>query len=749
MLSRRQALALPAAGFLSTDPFLQLAFGAEDTDPTRVFPDGKKSPDVRLGPPKTLDDNFPFVVPKTKQEWEVRRKQLREQLLVATGLWPMPEKTPLNAVVHGKIDRDEYTIEKVYFASMPGHYVSGNLYRPKAKPGNKPEKQPGVLFAHGHWVNGRLHDAGEKAARASVDGGGEPDMDRGRFFMQALPATLAKLGFVVFQYDMVGVGDSTAIPHGAGFADARAELRLHSAMGLQTWNSVRALDFLAGLPDVDAKRLGMTGASGGGTQTFMLAAIDDRLACAFPAVMVSTGMQGGCVCENCSLLRVNTGNVEIAALFAPKPMAFSCANDWTKDFVRKGYPELEQLYKLYGAEAKVDAKEWLRYGHQYNVHAREFMYYWMRNHLMAREEKVTEPAFKPVPPTELSVYDAEHPRPKDELDAKALRAAMTKASDEQMAKLAPKDAESLKEFKRVVGTALRAMVNWDWLGDREYGHQLRDWNVRFWRETKYGINVGLCSVLSPVRDHRYTVAEPRFIPEELRVNEPQMYRAGEAIPIIWAFRGPEKPKGYVVWVHPKGKSSVYQNEKWNAEAKALIDAGYLVYAMDPLGIGESADSKFSVNKTYAGYTYGYNRTLLADRVCDVLTALRHSQWLGKKNGNKPVYLVGWDEFGPIAVLAKALAGNAVAKTAADLNRFRFEDIDKTDDPMMLPGAVKYGGLGAFLALCAPDPVLVHNQMGSGTGQLSRAAYEAAGAADKLTRNAAKLDPAKVVEWLLK
>src|SRR5205807_8131337 len=135
-------------------------------------------------------------------------------------------------------------------------------------------------------------------------------------------------------------------------------LRQQSFMGLQTWNSVRSLDFLAGLPDVDAKKLGMTGASGGGTQTFMLAAIDDRLASAFPAVMVSTGMQGGCICENCSLLRVNTGNVEIAAVFAPKPLAMSAANDWTKELMTKGYPELKELYTLYGAADKVSARAW-------------------------------------------------------------------------------------------------------------------------------------------------------------------------------------------------------------------------------------------------------------------------------------------------------------------------------------------------------------------------------------------------------
>lgn len=717
MLSRREALALPVAGVLAADPLFHRAMAADGDDPTRVFTGDQKPTDVRLGAPKTLNDYFPFVVPKTKEAWEARRKQLREQLLVATGLWPLPEKTPLNAVVHGKIDRGDYTIEKVYFASTPGHYVCGNLYRP-ANAKNKDEKRPGVLFAHGHWADGRFHDAGEKAAKVSVDGGGEPDMDRGRFFMQAVPATLAKLGFVVFQYDMIGYADSTAIAHREGFRDAEAELRLQSQMGLQTWNSVRALDFLAGLPDVDPKRLGMTGASGGGTQTFMLGAIDDRLACAFPAVMVSTGMQGGCVCENCSLLRVGTGNVEIAALFAPKPMAFSCAGDWTKDFVRKGYPELEQLYKLYDAGDRVDAKEWLRYGHQYNVHAREFMYYWMRNYLLGKEEKVKEPAFKPVPPKELSVFDAEHPRPKDDLDAKALRASMTKASDAQMAKLVPKDAESLKEFRRVVSTALRAMVQPEPLPEG--------------REVMFSDNgLGFRSIPGGL------TAAPGLMGWRDQKNE-QIPRCR-----IWKADGRNKP--CVIWIHPQGKGSLWVNKKLNPLVKSLTDADFAVHALDVLGTGEFVGEKpFAVDKGFAGYTYGYNRSLLAQRLRDVLMLLRACH-----SGGAPVHLIGWDEFGPIAILAKALAGDAVAKTAADLNGFKFEDIKDPADPMMMPGAVKYGGLGAFLALCAPGEVLVHNHKETGTGQLSRAAYEAAGAANKLTRSADKLDPAKVVEWLVK
>jgi dienelactone hydrolase len=700
MLTRRQALGLPAIGLLSAP------FGCRSVS----------AADVRLGAPKTLNDFFPFDPPKTKEAWEARRKELREQLLVATGLWPMPEKRPLNATVHGKIARDGYTIEKVYFASVPGHYVCGNLYRPDATDTPEGTKRPGVLFAHGHWAAGRFHDAGEKAAKASVEAKGEPDLDRGRYFMQAIPATLARLGFVVFQYDMVGYADSTAIPHREGFTDAKAELRLQSFLGLQTWNSTRALDFLAGLPDVDPKKLGMTGASGGGTQTFVLAAVDDRLAAAFPAVMVSTGMQGGCVCENCSLLRVNTGNVEIAALFAPKPLAMSAANDWTKELMTKGFPELQQVYDLYGAKDNVAAQAWLEYGHQYNVHAREMMYAWFMKHLRGKDESPREFAFKPVAPTtDLSVFDAKHPRPKDEVSAAVLREWLSGDSDDQLAELAPKKGESLKEFKRVIGTALRVMVGSELPKEAE-PRGGRSMSLTADGDALEGFSLG----------HK---GEKDQVPC-VRVLGPKG-NAGTA----------------VVWLHPDGKASLVEKQKVVPAVKVLTDARFTVLAPDLLGTGASKFQKpFAVDQKYAGFTYGYNRSLLANRVADALLTIAHAR---AQKGVKNVYVVGWDAFGPIAVLAAALAGDAVTKTAADLNKFRFEDVEKTDDPMMLPGAVKYGGMGAFLALCAPGEVLIHNQMGSGTGQLSRAAYDAAGAPHKLNRNADKLDPMKVVEWLAK
>ena len=338
--------------------------------------------------------------------------------------------------------------------------------------------------------------------------------------------------------------------------------------------------------------------------------------------MVSTGMQGGCVCENCSLLRVNTGNVEIAGLFAPKPMACSAANDWTKEMMTKGYPELQQLYDLYGVKDKVAVRAWLEYGHQYNVHSREMMYSWFRKHLQGKDERIKEMEFKPVVPTkELSVYDDKHPRPSDELDAPKLRATMAKASDEQMAKLAPKDAESLKEFQRVVGTALRVMVNSE-------------------LPKEIGIRAG------PLESK----------PDGLVMHRAVLGRKDEkdAVPCAGVYAPTFKGEKVVIWLHPKGKTSLFEDGKATTTVKSLTDAGFAIVAPDLLGAGENTLAMpFSVDKGYAGYTYGYNRALLANRVHDALTLLGFGSTMLKA---KTLHLVGWGEMGVVAVLAQGAGG---------------------------------------------------------------------------------------------
>ena len=445
----------------------------------RVITPPALPPDARLGEPVHLDKPFTFT-PKftTADEWKTRAAALRTQLQVALGLWPMPEKMPLKPVIHGRIERDGYTIEKVFFASAPGHYVSGNLYRPAGRAAgsngagaNAGAKRPAVLSPHGHWpgptlpsgvrADGRLYERPEADAREKVKAGGDKTLQGARYPHQARAAGLAKLGAVVFMFDMVGYADSRPIVHREGFTDAEAELRLQSTLGLQMWNAIRALDFLASLPDVDPSRIGVTGESGGGTQTFLLAALDDRPIVAFPAVMVGGAMQGGCVCENAPLLRIGTNNIEIAALFAPKPLGLSGANDWTKDIMTLGLPELKSIYRLYGgadAESRVIARHF-PYEHNFNQTSRELMYGWFNTHLKlghttGADGTIAETPFTPVMPAELSVYDAAHPRPADAADAVTLRKTLTSASDARMAALAATPAE----YRAVVLSALRAMV---------------------------------------------------------------------------------------------------------------------------------------------------------------------------------------------------------------------------------------------------------------------------------------------------
>jgi dienelactone hydrolase len=697
-----------------------LAAAALAADPTRVLDAGKLPQDARLGKPKDLNGYFPMTPPSSKQAWDARRRELREQVLVATGLWPMPEKTPPNPVIHGKIDRDGYTIEKVFFASYPGHYVSGNLYRPKGKSG----KLAGVLCPHGHWRYGRFTDEltgrgkqGEQYIAQQIREGAEKTREGARYPLQARCAQLARMGCVVFHYDMVGYADSQAITHRTGFTDAQAELRLQSFMGLQTYNSIRALDFLASLPDVDPQRIGVTGASGGGTQTFILCAIDDRPTAAFPAVMVSTAMQGGCVCENCSYLRQDTGNVELAGLFAPKPLGMSGANDWTIAIETKGLPELKALYKLYNAEDRVMAQCFPQFGHNYNQLSREVMYTWFNKHLQLElPERVAEQPFIPVPPEQLSVYDSEHPRPKDTADAAELRKTMAQLSDKQIAACWPRDGSSLNKFRGVIGTALRVMIHDRYPSSVDIEEKL----------------VG-STTLDGVVLQRLSLG-----------------RKGKQEEVPAIVLNPDKAtRKVIVWIHPEGKASLIKNGAFVPAVRKLLDGKTTIIAPDVFMTGEFKSApRPPVDAKYAGFTFGYNRPLLAERLHDVLTVLAYA-W--QQSGGRSVDLVGVERAGPWVVLARALCGDAVRRTVADLNGFRWDEVTGTADEMMLPGALKYGGMPALAALCSPGEIYLYNcpDMGTLTNDITLAAYQAADATDRLHRMRGKSTLDEMLEPLIR
>jgi dienelactone hydrolase len=684
----------------------------------RALPEGKLPNDARLQPPKDLNGYFPFTPPTSREQWNTRAEKLKRQMLLSQGLWPLPTKTPLNAVVHGKVERDDFTCERVYFESMPGFFVTGNLYRPKGKTG----KLPGVLRPDGHWTDARFMDKGRLAVRKEIAQGAERFEDGGRNNLQAMNVQLARMGCVVFQWDMLGNSDSQQISfylthrfdkqrpemnttENWGLYSPQAEAHLQSIMGLQTWNAIRALDFITSLPDVDPNRIGVTGASGGGTQTFMVCAVDPRPTVSFPAVMVSTAMQGGCTCENASCLRVNTGNIEFAALFAPKPQGFTAANDWTKEMATKGFPELVKHYEFLGAKGNTMLAPLLHFDHNYNYPSRAAMYSWFNKHLkLGLEEPVVEEDHKRLTKEEVTVWDPNHPQPAGgpEFEKKLLK---WWHDDAQQQLATPKDEASLAKYREIVGGALEAILARSLPTADEVEYE----NTGKTEQGKHLLMTGL------VRNKKF----------------------GEELPLV--FLHPKDWNGQaLIWVDDAGKASLFTAAgEVKPEVQKLIDGGTSVIGVDLFMQGEylangnlpQQNRQVGGNRDFAGYTYGYNSPLFAQRVDDLLTTILFCA--NYKLKPEKIDLIGLSpQAGPIVAVARAAAGGLVRRAAVDTHGFRFGQLLDYRDAMFLPGGAKYGDLPGFLALSAGEDLFL---AGEGEGnELIKAAFAAKKASGKLT-----------------
>lgn len=705
---------------------------------TRALPDGQLPDDVRLQAPKDLNGYFPLAVPKGEAEWKIRAERVKRQILVSQGLWPLPTKTPLNAVVHGKVERDGYTVERVYFEAMPGFYVTGSLYRPTGKSG----KLPGVLRPHGHWANGRFHDKGLEQVRKDIAVGDEKFEEGGRSPLQALNVQLVRMGCVVFHYDMIGYADSVQLSfelahrfkqqrpemnttENWGLFSAQAEANLQSIMGLQTWSSIRALDFITSLEDVDASRIGVTGASGGGTQTFILGAIDPRPTVIFPAVMVSTAMQGGCTCENASCLRVNTGNIEIAGLFAPKPLGMTGANDWTKEMSEKGFPELKQLYELFNAKDNVRFQPYNQFGHNYNYPSRAVAHEWFNKQLkLGQTEPIVERDYKRLSTEEMTVWDEKHPKPEGgpEFEKKLVK-WWTDDANKQIDGLTPTDEKSLSKFREVVGGAVDVMI----------GRGLpaaADIHYEATRKVDEGKWLTIFGRVKNLKHH-----------EELSM----------------AFLYPKEWNGQaVIWLDDAGKAGLFDEAgKPLAAIQKLVDAGTAVIGVDLFMQGEFlADGKspernreVEGNRETAMFTYGYNHPVFAQRVQDVLTTISFVANHDLKP--KQICLVALDpQVGPIAIAARAQARDLVTHAAVDSHGFRFGKLTDYRDLMFLPGGAKYGDLPGMIALAAPSSLWLRGEMRE--LPIATAAYRVAGGKENLVVQTAAPEDSEVRAsgWIL-
>ncbi|MCC6511140.1 MAG: acetylxylan esterase, partial [Pirellulaceae bacterium] len=414
-----------------------------------------------------------------------------------------------------------------------------------------------------------------------------------------------------------------------------AESHSQSVPGLQTLTGMRGVDFLLSLPEVDPARIAITGASGGGTQSFITAAVDPRIALSFPAVMVSTGMQGGCTCESSSLLRTGTGNVEMAGLIAPRPLGMTAANDWTKTMPTDGFPELQKLYGMFGAKENVALFAAVHFPHNYNHVARVGMYGWVNKHFkLGFKEPVLERDFEWKGKDDLHVWDSEHPKP-----------------------------ESGEGFERKLMKRFRDNI------DAQYAELLASGKQKELREILLG-GWQVCLGLTNGAVEKSS-AQPVGDLTELTSSSDGKWQVRQAT---------DKDSALKVTVSggAGGKSQVY--------SLALVGQSF-----KPTGeVIEVKEQPLVGNpRLAAAYTYGYNQPLVARRARQLGATL---QWLAAANPGATLTVEGHGPAAAVAaggaVVAQELKVSAVQLKLAPAG-FRFAKVDSIRDPSFLPASARY------------------------------------------------------------
>jgi dienelactone hydrolase len=645
------------------------------------------STDRRLHEPLTHESPRTFPVIASRAEWEARAGEIRTHILVSCGLWPLPERTPLEAKISGRLQRDGYSVENVQFQSYPGFYVAGNLYRPLGR-GRGPF--PAILNPHGHWQNGRMADT-----------------ERGSIAARCI--NFAKQGMIAFSWDMVGYNDSVQAGH-EFTSEPRLQLWLVSVMGLQLWNSIRALDFLASLPDADRSRLACTGESGGGTQTFVLGAVDDRLVAQAPVVMVSHSMQGGCLCENAPGLRVEYSNMELAAVPAPRAqMLVAASGDWTKDTLTVEGPAMARIYRLFGAE---DRLRYVRFEfeHNFNQTSREAVYEWFGRCLLdhPHPETLKELPYTKEPDAVLRVFP-DGQLPEGALREPELIQRLIDGRRQELERLRPRDARSVQRFQ----DAWRPL-----------------WRHALQLEPQPSVCVEILD-------------EQRMVMRVITHAAAGRAGRGDRVSLTLLAPAHELRSNLVVLAHPGGAcASLDASGRPKGLARALVDAGERVLLVDAFRTGAAAPETGVPASPFDNFFTTYNRTTLEERVQDLITAgaAACAQWKPRR-----VVLCGIGRAGLWSLLASPAFDATVAD--ADAIDLTHEDV-LLDQSLFAPGVLALGGFAGVASLAAPRPLCVHQGGQKLPLDWLTDVYAAAGASAQLRIASERLADDAIVRWCL-
>lgn len=341
---------------------------------------------------------------ETLEDWTSRRELYREQLMEMLGIWPMPERGDLKPVVTGIVDHPEFTVEKLHFQSLPNLYVTANLYIPKGL--TKPV--PTILYLCGH--SQQIKDGRSFGNKTGY---------------QHHPAWFARNGYVCLIIDTLQLGEVQGIHHGT-YREGMWwwNSRGYTPAGVETWNAIRALDYLEVRPEVDRERIGVTGRSGGGAYTWFVTAVDDRVKVAVPVAgitdlqnhVVDGAIEGHCDC----MFFINTYRwdfPQLAALVAPRPLLIANTDKdkiFPLDGVIRVHEKVKSIYDLYGASDKLGLC--ITEGpHQDTQPLQVHAFQWFNHYLKNDDSPIVDVAEKFFDREELAVFDE---LPEDAINAK-------------------------------------------------------------------------------------------------------------------------------------------------------------------------------------------------------------------------------------------------------------------------------------------------------------------------------------------
>ena len=587
------------------------------------------------------------IAPKTRDEWEKVRPQYVREYFYMLGLDPMPEKTPLQARVTGKIEGNDYTVELLHFQSRPRLYVTANLYRPtKTEPG---KRLPAVLYVCGHSNQGRN---GNKTA------------------YQAHGIWLARHGYACLMLDTLQLSEVAGVHHGT-YRENRWwwHSRGYTPAGVECLNGIRGIDYLLMRPEVDPERIAVTGISGGGAATFWIAAADPRVKVAVPvsgmadlqSYVTNLVINGHCDC----MFLYNTFQwpwTRIAALIAPRPMLFTNSDldaIFPMDANDRVINRLERVYSLYGASDSVDAMVSIG-GHAYREDLRRAIFRFLNVHLNGDSRPVTDSEIDlvvdeggkkryPIEPERLRVFSTDGDLPKDELNSTIDQTFVP------MAKVDVPAAGQFEPWKQRLTAELRR-VTFRWFPER--------------------IPLAKPIEKRPPDQEQRLESEPGI---EIRVQ-----------PAAVSAR-PEVPKRLVLIVGDENKTPNWRERRFEPS-----DA---VFVCQPRGIGPTRWTAKNPPNYVARSHLLLGRTVDSGRVWDIIAAAR---WLrAEHQGKLPLHVLGEGLGGIIAACAAALEPEI---DGAILDGPPLSFMDAAAPPML--NILRVCDVPELLGLIAPKPLSI-------------------------------------------